>query len=64
MMVNAEDSDCVIHFEGKHGPQKHLSSDTLKTAINRRKEWLDLPEHEKFKTFGIVAKKSLDYLPS
>ena len=39
------------------------SSDTLKTALNRRKEWLDLPKHEKFNTCRIVAKKSFDYLP-
>ena len=63
MAVNAGDSGCVFHFECKHGPQRHLSSDTLNAAINRRKEWLDLQEHEKFKTFRIVAKKSFDYLP-
>ena len=63
MAVNTRDSDCVIHFEGKHGPQTHLSSDTVKTAINQRKERLDLPEHEKFKIFRIVTKNLFDYLP-
>ncbi len=59
----AGDFVCVIHFEGKHGPEKQLSNETLKTTIDRRKAWLDLPEHEKYNACRTVAEKSFDYIP-
>jgi hypothetical protein len=43
--------------------EKQLSNETLKTTINRRKAWLDLPEHEKYSACRTVAEKSFEYLP-
>ena len=63
MALDARDSVCIIHFQGKHGPLKQLSNETLKTTINRRKAWLDLPEHEKYNACRTVAEKSFEYLP-
>ena len=65
MAVNAGQIPCIIHFEGKDGPQKQLSNETLRTFIQRRKEWLQLPdtcELEKYHQSRDIAKRSYDYL--
>ena len=65
MAVNAGEIPCIIHFEGKDGPQKQLSNETLRTFIQRRKEWLQLPDNcelEKYHQSRDIAKRSYDYL--
>ena len=62
MALNAGSSSCVVHFEGKLGPQKQLSNETLKTIVNRRREWLELPEHEKYNIWRNIAEKSFAYI--
>ena len=44
MAVNAGEIPWIIHFERKDGPQQQLSNETLRTFIQRRKEWLQLPD--------------------
>jgi hypothetical protein len=36
MAVNAGSSPCIVHFEGKLGPEKQLTNETLETIVNRR----------------------------
>jgi hypothetical protein len=52
---------CVIHFEGE-GDMKALSDVTLKTIIERRKQWLELPG--KYNKFSCVAEKSFEFIPA
>lgn len=51
---------CVVHFEGKKGEMKQLSNETLKTLVQRRREWLSL----EYKDFSNVARNSFDLLPA
>ena len=65
MAVNSGEIPCIIHFEGKSGPQKQLSNETLRTFIQRRKESLQLPdtcELEKYHQSRDIGKRSYDYL--
>ena len=62
MAVNAGSSPCIVHFEGKLGPEKQLTNETLKTIVNRRREWLELPEHEKYNIPRNIAEKSFEYI--
>ena len=62
MAVNAGSSLCIVHFEGKLGPEKQLTNETLQTIVNRRREWLELPEHEKYNTSRNIAEKSFEYI--
>ena len=45
---------CVIHFEGKDGELRELTSETVNRILERRKEWLSLPSS--YKAFTEVAK--------
>ena len=44
------------------GPEKQLTNETLETIVNRRREWLELPEHEKYNTSRNIAEKSFEYI--
>jgi hypothetical protein len=62
MAVNEGSSPSIVHFEGKLGPEKQLTNETLETIVNRRREWLELPEHEKYNTSRNIAEKSFEYI--
>ena len=51
---------CVIHFEGKDGELRELTTETLNRILERRKEWLSLPSS--YKAFTEVAKKSFEFI--
>ena len=51
---------CVIHFEGKDGELRELTSETVNRILERRKEWLSLPSS--YKAFTEVAKKSFEFI--
>ncbi|CAB4040715.1 Hypothetical predicted protein, partial [Paramuricea clavata] len=51
---------CVIHFEGKDGELRALTSETVNRILERRKEWLSLPSS--YKAFTEVAKKSFEFI--
>jgi hypothetical protein len=56
-------SACIIHFDGKFGPQKRLSNETLKTICLRREEWLALPENECHDNQKNIANHSFEFIP-
>ena len=51
---------CIIHVEGKGGVQKILTNETLKTILQRRSEWLELPDD--CNTTRTIAATSLKFL--
>ena len=51
---------CIIHVEGKGGVQKILTNETLKTILQRRSDWLELPED--CNTTRTIAATSLKFL--
>ena len=53
-------SRCIIHVEGKGGVQKILTNETLKTILQRRGEWLELPDD--CNTTRTIAATSLKFL--
>ena len=60
MMGDADDRiACIIHFEGKFGPEKRLSNETLKIICSRRMEWLYLPDNECNVHQKNIANKSI-----
>lgn len=61
--MNAGTSPCIVHFEGKVGRQRQLSDETLRTLTQKRREWLELPKHEKYNLCRDIAEKSFDFLP-
>ena len=64
MMGDAGDRiACIIHFEGKFGPEKRLSNETLKTICSRRMEWLCLPDNECNVHQKNIANKSFEFIP-
>lgn len=50
---------CIIHAEGKGGVQKILTNETLKTILQRRGEWLELPEDCNTRTIAATSLKFL-----
>ena len=56
-------SACIIHFDGKFGPQKRLSNETLKTICLRREEWLALPDNECHDNQKNIANQSFEFIP-
>ena len=62
MADNAGSYPCIVHFEGRSGPQKQVSNETLKTIVNRRREWLELSSHAKYNTCRNIAEKSFEYI--
>ena len=54
---------CVIHFDGKSGPEKRLTNDTLKTISLKRMEWLDLPDNECNVNQKNIANRSFEFIP-
>lgn len=59
-MDSSGNRTCVIHFDGKKGEQKRLTAETLSKIIERRREWLNLPDS--YKEFTEVAKKSFEFI--
>ena len=51
MAVNAEDSDCVIHFDGKRGPQKQ--------QLTEEKNGLTFRSMKNSKHLGLLQKSHL-----
>ena len=56
------DSPCIIHFTGKSGQLRFLTNETFKKIIERREQWLNLPE--KYGEFSDVAAKTYSYIPA
>jgi hypothetical protein len=57
-----DESSCIIHFTGKGGQIISLTTETLKKIIERRKQWLNLPE--KYGEFSDVAEKTYAHIPA
>jgi hypothetical protein len=57
-----DESSCIIHFTGKGGQIKSLTTETLKKIIERRKQWLNLPE--KYGEISDVAEKTYAHIPA
>lgn len=63
MEDSAGKSSCIIHFDGKFGPEKRLSDETLKTICLRRREWLAIQDEEGKVKQKNIAKKSFEFIP-
>jgi hypothetical protein len=63
MAADAGSPPCIVHYEGKLGPEKQLTNETLETIVKRRREWLELPENEKYNIFRNIADNTFEYIP-
>ena len=57
-----DDSPCISHFIGKAGQLRFLTNETFEKIIERREQWLNLPD--KYGEFTNVAAKTYSYIPA
>ena len=56
-----DETECIIHFEGKPGPLRELTKETWSKIQERRDQWLSLGSP--YGNFTVVANKSFEKIP-